>query len=190
MSANSFAKAVALALEKAGIPYMLVGSFSTNLYGVPRSTKDADFVVELGDRNIGSILPFLGEGFHLDPQMRFESVTGTSRYVMTHVESKFTIEFFMLSNDPHDQARFARRRVGVLEGQPLFVPSVEDVLIQKIKWAKRGGRAKDREDALNVIASITSEALDLVYLRGWCDQHGTRELLEQLVIESQDRPAE
>ena len=30
-----------------GSPYMLVGSFSSNLYGIPRSTKDADFVLQL-----------------------------------------------------------------------------------------------------------------------------------------------
>jgi len=28
----------------AGVPFMLVGGFSSNLHGIPRSTKDADFV--------------------------------------------------------------------------------------------------------------------------------------------------
>ena len=35
---------VADALSAAGIPYLLAGSFSSNYYGIPRSTKDADFV--------------------------------------------------------------------------------------------------------------------------------------------------
>ena len=28
------------ALESAGVPYMIVGSYSSNFYGIPRSTKD------------------------------------------------------------------------------------------------------------------------------------------------------
>jgi hypothetical protein len=33
--------AVIDALESVGIPYMLVGSYSSNVYGVERSTQDA-----------------------------------------------------------------------------------------------------------------------------------------------------
>ena len=40
--------AVIEALEATDIPYMVVGSFSSNYYGISRSTKDADLVVELG----------------------------------------------------------------------------------------------------------------------------------------------
>ena len=38
---------LARAFEDAGLPYMIVGSYSSNFYGVPRSTKDADLVVNL-----------------------------------------------------------------------------------------------------------------------------------------------
>ena len=185
MSANLLAKAVAAALEQARISYMVVGSFSSNLYGLPRSTKDADFVVELGDQSISSIMPFLDDGFKLDPQMRLESVTGTCRYVMTHTATQFKVEFFLLTNDAFDQSRFTRRRKGLLDGQQVFVPTAEDVLIQKILWAKRGHRAKDREDALHVLEVMTPEALDLPYIHRWCDTHGTRDLLEQLISEIQ-----
>lgn len=37
------------ALDAAGVQYMLVGSYSSNYYGRPRSTKDADFVVQIDD---------------------------------------------------------------------------------------------------------------------------------------------
>lgn len=32
------------ALDALEVPYMLVGSYSSNFYGQPRMTKDADFV--------------------------------------------------------------------------------------------------------------------------------------------------
>jgi hypothetical protein len=34
-------------LDEVQVPYMLVGSFSSNLYGRERGTKDADFVVTI-----------------------------------------------------------------------------------------------------------------------------------------------
>jgi hypothetical protein len=37
--------AVVDALDALHIPYMLVEPFSTNFYGIPRSTYDADIVV-------------------------------------------------------------------------------------------------------------------------------------------------
>jgi len=36
------------ALEQEGVGYMLVGAYSSNLYGVPRATDDANVVIEFG----------------------------------------------------------------------------------------------------------------------------------------------
>ena len=47
MSIDDVALRVVDALNSGKIPFMLVGGFSSNYYGVPRSTKDADFVVQL-----------------------------------------------------------------------------------------------------------------------------------------------
>jgi len=33
-------------LNREEIPYLVVGSFSSNFHGIPRSTKDADLVLE------------------------------------------------------------------------------------------------------------------------------------------------
>jgi len=42
-------------LNDLSIPYMVVGSFSTNFYGIPRSTHDADFVAELGEGDLARL---------------------------------------------------------------------------------------------------------------------------------------
>ena len=41
MNSNEAVIALVEALDQTGIPYMIVGSFSSNAYGVVRSTKDA-----------------------------------------------------------------------------------------------------------------------------------------------------
>ena len=69
MTSNEVVVAVVEALEAEGVPYLLAGAYSVNVYGVPRSTKDADFVVQLGPESIHALLARLGSGFRLEPQM-------------------------------------------------------------------------------------------------------------------------
>ena len=81
MTSEQATVAVMQALDAAGVSYVLVGSFSTNYYGIPRGTQDADFVIQPGRTGIASIPQRLGAGFRLDPQVAFETVTGTTRYL-------------------------------------------------------------------------------------------------------------
>lgn len=73
------------ALEKLGIDYLLVGAFSSNAYGIARSTKDADFVAALKKGDLHKLVKQLGEEFKLDPQMRFETITNSVRNVITYL---------------------------------------------------------------------------------------------------------
>jgi len=172
--------AVVKALEAIGVPFMVTGSFASNFYGVPRATKDADFILETDAIDFARLRSALGPELQLDPQLSFEGVTTTFRYQIHKRSSPpFTIELFILSNDPYDLERFRRRRRGTTVGVPVELPSPEDVIINKLRWSKQGRRTKDIDDARNVIAVQTGR-LDWDYIHRWCDVHGTRELLENI----------
>jgi hypothetical protein len=169
-------------LNELEVPYMIVGSYSSNFYGLARSTKDADVVVNLpNDISIGIIAKKLGPAFRLNPQGGFETVTATPKYVVTLVDIPFTIEIFLLSGDEHDQERFRRRRQVQMMGCATFIPAPEDVIVMKLRWAaSRGkGQGKDWSDVANVIA-ISGDVIDWPYVYSWCDKHGTRELLDSI----------
>jgi hypothetical protein len=183
MSATMIVLQLIAALEDLGVPYMLVGSFSTNAYGRPRSTKDADLVVEIRSEQLAMLKGRLGPEFRLDAQMTFETITMTSKYVIDHPATAFRIELFLLSSDPHDQSRFARRRRYDFDGHPTWLPMVEDVIVTKLRWARGGRQGKDVADVEDVLA-VQRAKLDLDYVRYWCDQHGTRELFEKLLAET------
>jgi hypothetical protein len=167
------------ALCAAGIPYMLVGSLASNFYGIPRATQDADFVVHLENKNLAQFCQSLAPPFHFDPQSSFEMVTGTTRYVLELVDSPFYVEFFLLSEDSHDQQRFQRRREVQILGRGTFIPTAEDVVITKLRWSHHGRRAKDLDDARNVIA-LQGQRMDWNYVNSWCDRHETRGLLDEI----------
>jgi hypothetical protein len=80
-----------------------------------------------------------------------------------------------LRDDPHDQERFRRRRTVALLGRSISLPSPEDVIITKLRWLRK----KDREDIGGVIA-VQGDALDWDYIYRWCDQHGSRGVLEEI----------
>ena len=73
----------------------------------------------------------------------------------------------------HDLERFARRQRQHVVGREVFLPTVEDVVITKLRWSLAGGRQKDIEDVVNVIA-VQGDRIDWDYADPWCDRHGTR----------------
>ena len=184
MTSNQIVLRVVDALERLNIPYMLVGSYSSNAFGIARSTQDADFVIELGSRNATELFGLLAPDLKFEPQMLLETVTMTGRYVGKHAATGFKVELFLLTDDAHDRARFDRRQRQPFLTNTTYLPTAEDVIIQKLRWFERGRRAKDRDDAMNVI-TVQAGRLDLDYIRRWCDQHGTRSLFETLLVESQ-----
>jgi len=95
-------------LESATVDYIMVGAFSSNLYGVPRSTKDADIEIRFESIDLVPFCDALGPDFRLDRQMMLEGFTGSTRNVVTFLPTEFDIELFRLTNDPHQQERISR----------------------------------------------------------------------------------
>lgn len=180
-SNNEATRRMIEAFQAAGVEYFLAGSYSSNYYGVFRATKDADFVAVLKGKTSAWIRA-LDPAFELSEQPSFETVTGTMRETVNVPSVPFEIKVFHLSEDPHDLSRFARRREVSDEiiGCKVCLPTAEDVIITKLRWAKIAKRAKDSEDVRDVIAVQGDEVLDWDYIHHWCGLHGTRELLDQI----------
>jgi len=179
MTSEEVALAIIRVLQGLNVPHMLVGSLSCNAYGVARATQDVDIVVQFGDVRPSALVEPLGTQFRLDPQMTFESVTGTTRLIIHATGSSFKVELFFLSEDAHDQERFRRRVSYTLEGTETFLPTAEDVVVTKLRWYSLARRPKDIADVRNVV-TVQGDRLDWNYIGHWCDQHGTRELLEEV----------
>lgn len=180
MTSEEATAAVIDTLNLLGIPYMLVGSLSSNFYGIVRSTQDADFVIQLEGFSIGTVVERLGPQFRLEPQLTFEIIQATTRYVIRLIDIPFHIEIFLLSDDEYDQERFYRRRHVKIFGREVFIPSPEDVIITKLRWSHHGSRSKDRDDVRNVLA-VQGDRVDFNYIRRWCTKHDTLALLDEIL---------
>lgn len=167
------------AMELHGIDYMVTGSYASNVHGIPRSTKDADLIVEAPSRELEKLLDALAPPLRPDPQMLFETVTSSKRWIVRVDGSEFVVEIFLLNSHPFDRSRFDRRiRVEVFPGIEAALPTAEDVIVQKLRWSARAGRPKDLQDASDVIA-VQGAGLDWPYIERWCDQLDASEVLRE-----------
>lgn len=179
MTSESVVQAVIEACTDLQIPFMIVGSLSSNYYGISRSTQDADLVVAMSPGDIPQLVTRLGSEFRLDPQPSFECVTMSSRYVLRVSDSDYTVELFLLSDDAYDQERFRRRASVHLFDRPASVPTAEDVVVTKLQWYHIDRRWKDLED-VRAVLDVQGDRLDWAYIESWCDRHGSREHLDRL----------
>ncbi|TDU73137.1 nucleotidyltransferase DUF2204 [Prosthecobacter fusiformis] len=166
------------ALHETGIPHMLVGGFTTNYYGIARSTKDVDIVVELPSRApLLEVEKRLPSTFEFDSQITFETITGNLRHIVHIKGTPFVIELFELRDEPFQKERFHRRKELYVPQLDIVVtiPTAEDVVIQKLRW----GRSKDIDDARDVLA-VQADRLDYAYIEDWCRKLGRFETYQQV----------
>jgi len=157
------------------VPFLLTGSHASNYYGIPRSSKDTDLLIDLRQRSITEIEQCLRDGYRLDRQVEFETMTGTLKNVIRIAGTEHTIELFRLGGDAFHQQRFRRRIKLLMCGREIWLPTAEDVIVQKLRW----GRSKDLDDARDVL-SVQGDALDWNYIHHWCALHNTLVKLDDL----------
>lgn len=183
MTATEALRALVKVLNEREFPFMFVGSYSSNFYGVPRSTKAADLVLNVDSSAWGEIAGSLPKGIRFEGQGFFEMVTATRKELIRIDGSDFQIELFHLSDDDFDQARFARRvQVGLPDFGKVWLPTPEDVVVQKLRWAQDGSRQKDVDDVVAILR--VQDTLDFDYLESWCRKHGTLDLLARVRAEA------
>lgn len=161
-------RAVARAIEAAGVEYLVTGSVASSLQGEPRSTHDIDLVVDLPQPAVASLLAaFPPPAYHLDEVAVREAVRGRHMFNLLEVRTGDKVDFWPLKEEPFDRSRFARKCREDAGGFPVWVSSPEDTILAKLKWAMRsGGSEKQFRDALRVY-EVQHGKLDLGYLERW-----------------------
>ena len=181
MTGNDALLKLLVVLNRLSIPYMLVGSYSSNIYGIPRMTMDADLVLQLDGDALSELNKNLPKGLSLAEQSFFETVTATQKELLRIDGTDFLIELFHLSSDPFDQTRFKRRvQSAITDDLQVWFPTAEDVIIQKLRWA----RNKDFDDVVAILRVQTS--LDFDHINHWCGLHETLPLLDKARAEADE----
>lgn len=165
-------------LNQTGLAYMLTGSMASNAWGIPRTTHDLDFVIQLLSAQVPNLVgAFGGEDYHLDEQAVRAAFQPPYQFNVIHVPSALKADFWLLRPGPFEQEMFRRRVRDEWFGQPLWLATPEDVILHKLHWNQITPSDRQMGDIAGVVA-VQKGKLDEAYLRRWAAELGVREVLE------------
>lgn len=164
-----------MSLRRARIPYALIGAWALSIWGKPRATLDLDFLVLIGEDEIGRLVRLMMRG-------GAELDTTWERWNPMLRESQARFQYagvtidLLRARDQQDREIFRRRRKKRLNRRYYWIVSPEDFILQKLKV----GRPRDFEDALSVMERCRDE-LDLKYLQDWARRLGVTAELDHII---------
>ncbi len=182
-------KRVLEVLDRHEIPYAVVGSVASSIYGIPRTTRDVDLIVDLSPDRIAEFASELQAEFYADPDAMKEAIQHGRSFNLIHLTSSFRIDIFPLQHDEYSRVAFTRRRFAAtksLGGEPVecALASPEDTILGKLRSYRAGGETSDVQwNDLRDIRMTSGDILDLEYLRHWAQRLGVSDLLERLLTE-------
>ena len=175
--ADAFRRVVR-ALEQAGIPFMLTGSFASSFHGVPRATQDIDFVIAPGEAPLRRFVSDLvSDGFYVDSDAAVQAMHDEAMFNAIDQGTAWKIDFIICKSRPFSQEEFGRRSRVTFEGLSLWIATVEDVLIAKLEWASKGQSRRQIDDCAQLLRIRRAE-LDRAYLSRWVKTLGLDEQWE------------
>ena len=168
--------------EQLGISYHVGGSVASSIYGIPRTTLDADIVAEIRLEYVHPLVKKLKADYYIDEDSVRDAIRHRSSFNAIHLNTMLKVDVFIVKTRSFDQEAVRRTRQRILEenNPPVYLASPEDVILNKLEWYKMGGGVSDRQwnDILGVL-KVQKAALDFDYLRKWAAVLGVTELLNR-----------
>lgn len=165
-AAPVFARIVA-ALDQAGIPFMLTGSFASSAHGSPRATRDIDLVIDPTPESLRALADLLPpEEFYHDADGAQDALRRRSQFNVLDHATGWKVDLIVRKERPFSRAEFDRRQRIELDGIRLAVATAEDVVLAKLEWARKSGSARQVEDAVGVLIAQAGE-IDLDWIERW-----------------------
>ncbi len=172
MSVQDILRRITTSLDRAGIGYMLTGSFASAYYGAPRSTQDIDFVIEATAAGLRAFVEALpGKEYYVDLDSALEAHRRQSMFNVIDLGTGWRIDLIIRKSRAFSLEEFRRRQRVSLNDVSLFVASAEDVVISKLEWAKLAQSRRQIEDAAAILR-VRWDALDRSYLAKWVAELG------------------
>jgi hypothetical protein len=181
------AVSVARVLETLGIRHTIGGSIASSFAGEPRSTVDIDFVAALDESHVPALVEALSADFYLDDASLRRAIRTRTSTNLIHNATQLKVDIFVAGGTPLDQEQLKRRQeVTLSPGQRLYLHPPEDILLQKLRWYRRGGEVSDRQwrDILGIIR-VQGSHLDRDYLILNAPALGVTDLLKRALEEAQ-----
>ena len=172
------------ALERLGIPYAVVGSYASTVWGEPRMTRDIDIVVRLEVSQVDNLcVEFPDPDFYVNRSAANEAVRCHGQFNVIHPTSGNKIDFMVVGTSDWPKTQLSRRKK--VEFAPAifgYVAAPEDVILGKLIYFREGKSEKHLRDIRGIL-KVTNETLDYQYIANRAIELGVSDEWRQLANE-------
>ena len=158
-------------LETLNIPYMLVGSMASGVYGEARLTQDIDLVIAPTLQQLDQLCAaFPSADFYVSREAAREALGFRSQFNVLHPTTGDKIDFMIAKSDEWGAEQLARReRMLLLPDLEGFAARPEDVIISKLQYFEEGGSEKHLRDITSMF-KMSGARIDRSYVERWVDR--------------------
>ena len=167
-------------LNRANVAYYLTGSMASNYWGIPRTTHDLDFVVQLPMSAVPRILHEFSGDFYIEEAAVRAACQPPHQFNAIDTRSALKVDFWLPKPEPFDREMLKRRVQATLFGEPARISTAEDVVLHKLVWNRISPSDRQLGDAAGIVA-VQADALDKNYLRQWARELKLTGELESLL---------
>lgn len=141
-------------LDRADIPYAIVGSVASSVYGEPRATNDVDLLIQVSRADAGRLATAFPEAaFYVPPREIIEVELGRSHGGHINVmalETMMKADLYPVS--PAEAEWFGRRRALEVGGRKVWFAIPEAVIIHKLRFFREGGGERHLRDIRGMLS--------------------------------------
>lgn len=173
-------------LNRTGVTYMLTGSMASNYWGIPRTTHDLDFLIQLPPSAVVVLVKEFVPDYHLDEQAIRAAYQPPYQFNAIDTRSALKVDFWLPRGTNFEAEMFRRRVQKTLFGEPAWIATAEDTLLHKLFWDQLTPSERQRTDAAGIMA-VQRGNLDLDYMRRWAAELRVENTLDAL-LDGQIKP--
>jgi hypothetical protein len=172
VSASEFLRVIGGHLDATGIPFMVTGSIAAAFHGAGRATMDLDLVVDATADQLRALVSTLaGPDIYVSEDAALEALAHQSMFNVIEISTGWKADLIIRRSRPFSRTEFGRRRAFEFEGTPLWVTTVEDLIIAKLEWATLGTSARQIEDVAALLR-VAGGQVDTSYMERWIRELG------------------
>ena len=167
-------------LNRSEITYYLTGSMASNYWGIPRTTHDLDFVVQLPVPAVPRIVEEFSGDFYIEEAAVRAAYQPPHQFNAIDTRSALKVDFWLPKSEPFDREMLRRRVQVTLFGEAAWIATAEDVILHKLIWNHISPSDRQLGDAAGVVA-VQADGLDKNYLKQWAQELKLTAELERLL---------
>lgn len=162
-------RAIAELLDRASIPYMVVGSFASMVHGIPRTTQDLDIVIDPSAAALDQFLRGLdSDRFYVDPDVARDALRRRSMFNVIDMNTAWKVDLIVRKARAFSIEELRRRTLAQISDVQVPTATAEDTIISKLEWSKASNSERQLVDVAGILR-VRSTTLDLDYIERWID---------------------